>query len=1441
MQKVGEVGGNLIQGGYEGLDAALFGVLPDKEIYRAKSKGGKAFKDLTKYTAATAAFLIPVGWVGKGAGVAGAAIKGVGAAKGINALSKTGKGLEATGKVLEGVNLIKGSGKGVKLANAMLDPRNTVAGMMADYFAYDSEEGHIADMVENYLPQLSNPLTQYLKADKNDSPEEAKLKNVIEGILISPFGGAIGHGLEHGVNAIFKRIQHCKWFTNWTKNGQTPEEATKLAGEILENNKTIDNMAESLDMINTVVDAINKSATEGIDPHATIRENLPIEKYAQADELIETYRKGEKVGMQPDGTLAITVNNWEDAYKVTRHQMRGQSKTAIEDMNKYLADRWAGYGDKKGNLNVDNLVNDYKAKWDIPEDVDIKVQYVEPTAKDLRGREGVTINRGKNNNNITIKISKDSPNQYAVLRSELEHARDYAFGQKPKGPNKHFSRYDVKNESEFASDYLYKKSVSKAIRENKPINNNILDEYNNFNKPVEPKQLGLFEQELATITKSAEPVEVKETQIKEAISKHIPDTVEELDALKQSVQSTVSRDWEAYTKSADELYDSILKNADDLDLDLEIVKDKLPFMTGEQLLQLNSSYLAKNKLNGMLQDEVIKLSKVLAQKPNDVEALIKLNSYQDVMHTLAKEDSHWGSALGTALQERRLSNKIAGVYKEEGLTALEKDGIKQLTDFLTERYFEADKSFFTTDDFVRNIIEETQHTGIKPDRLLEFTDYIHKNLPKELDEAGQKEWVNKTFKVFASSEHDLEWAKAAELAIHPKGWAAFKKHALGNARALQVNGLLSAPPVHIFNGLSGLLNMGLNPATKFVAGTLFHKPELRNEAIDMMVGYIRAWKESTELALKVLHSGLGYDASADLLQAVKSKSVASLSPESFGMSAGHPLYHVVETLGKKVQLPVKLLGSMDTLMRQMNYRSLAFADAMKQTRKKYSEGIDSDTLLTEAEKLFNSDGEYFLKNGQATNAELLYEAQKMLYQNNLDGTIKIGTQSKQIIEGELSAAQKMGTGVQHFTRLFPAFRLVMPFINTPFNVLAQAVEYSPLGLKKALSKNLTDEQRQKALAQVAIGSTMWGVGMLWAANGGITGTTPQGKEGEALLKSGWQPNSFVFKNKDGSKTYVSYSRLEPLASMLSMGADLMSVADAMSDRDVELITMRILGSISQNFTEKAYFRTALSQVNLLFTDDPKDLKTGLSTVGKLAQGMIPYSSALKWANGVVDTDLVQARGFLENIRRGIPFVDGFGNPIEPKRNVYGEALHNQGNLLARLTGTRVSHTTGNPEDMELVRMADEGYVPPKVATVFKDQEMNLLEFRDPETQQTAYDAVLEAMGTVTINGNTLREALALLVESSEYTDELVPDGVNEYEDQANVSRKKMLNHVFNMYKQEALAVVLQNGNFEKGNQTLADTYSNWQASKNMEFYALQDDSDDSSYSDLNTELGSLFY
>ena len=110
------------------------------------------------------------------------------------------------------------------------------------------------------------------------------------------------------------------------------------------------------------------------------------------------------------------------------------------------------------------------------------------------------------------------------------------------------------------------------------------------------------------------------------------------------------------------------------------------------------------------------------------------------------------------------------------------------------------------------------------------------------------------FNIFASADFDTAYAQAAEAAIHPKGFAAFRKYAFNNLRTLQINGILSAPSTHITNGLSGVTNALLNPLTKLVAGKMFNDQTLTNAAADMLTGYMRSWKESLELGLKVFKS-----------------------------------------------------------------------------------------------------------------------------------------------------------------------------------------------------------------------------------------------------------------------------------------------------------------------------------------------------------------------------------------------------------------------------------------------------------------------------------------------------------------------------------------------------------------------------------------------------------
>ena len=63
------------------------------------------------------------------------------------------------------------------------------AGAIADFSVFDGQEARLSDMIEKY-PNLSNPITQYLKYEGNDDKEiEGRLKNVYEGLILEGIVG----------------------------------------------------------------------------------------------------------------------------------------------------------------------------------------------------------------------------------------------------------------------------------------------------------------------------------------------------------------------------------------------------------------------------------------------------------------------------------------------------------------------------------------------------------------------------------------------------------------------------------------------------------------------------------------------------------------------------------------------------------------------------------------------------------------------------------------------------------------------------------------------------------------------------------------------------------------------------------------------------------------------------------------------------------------------------------------------------------------------------------------------------------------------------------------------------------------------------------------------------------------------------------------------------
>lgn len=485
--------------------------------YEARTRFGENVKYGYRYIAGTAGFIF--------GGEILAGVKGLG---------MLGKVLQGTGKVLSGNKLIKTGANatkaaqvGAKVANASL--AGAAAGALADFTLYRPEEneGHLADV----FGQTDNALISYLQSSDNDTDIDAKLKNVVEGLVM---GMGIGNLVEFGAKPLFRKaLKNLKAF----KEGKAG-----AVEEVIKDQINLERFASKADLLEAVENIKAKADVDGTDASQMLIDSLHPSDNIEAQQMLKVLNDGEEIFLHSDGTWDISVNKWDDAYKVSPEEYNKQlaardmatesfaGDAAISHQDAAVKHTWVNRGwigefEKLNKPNANKIVKNYQDKWKI--DNKVKVEFVDglkvkgqavegnTTATKYQGKttktkqnaidkkklqiskieDKITMAEGGNKEvadpldnlkeelriaknelkelekaakgtnkipDITIQIDVNAKNPYAVLRSELEHARDIAKGEVPKQSEKHFSRYEGMNEGEVASGYVYKKAQGKA-------------------------------------------------------------------------------------------------------------------------------------------------------------------------------------------------------------------------------------------------------------------------------------------------------------------------------------------------------------------------------------------------------------------------------------------------------------------------------------------------------------------------------------------------------------------------------------------------------------------------------------------------------------------------------------------------------------------------------------------------------------------------------------------------------------------------------------------------------------------------------------------------------------------------------------------------------------------------------------------------------------------
>ena len=206
----------------------------------------------------------------------------------------------------------------------------------------------------------------------------------------------------------------------------------------------------------------------------------------------------------------------------------------------------------------------------------------------------------------------------------------------------------------------------------------------------------------------------------------------------------------------------------------------------------------------------------------------------------------------------------------------------------------------------------------------------------------------------------------------------------------------------------------------------------------------------------------------------------------------------------------------------------------------------------------------------------------------------------------------LGKGVQSILREHPGLQFLFPFYRTPTNILKETLTRTPYGFFKAWQKRaeLSRAEMVGELAKPVMGSALMALIMAKASEGEITGGGPLTfEEREALQATGWQPYSILVGDQ-----WISYARLEPIASLMGMAADAVEGMRAGDFQAADTGLHKAMTSISANLTNKT-FLSGLTSLTGAIGDPKREMGSFLKQLQQSAVpnslGFVPFGHAAR--------------------------------------------------------------------------------------------------------------------------------------------------------------------------------------------------------------------------------------
>lgn len=250
---------------------------------------------------------------------------------------------------------------------------------------------------------------------------------------------------------------------------------------------------------------------------------------------------------------------------------------------------------------------------------------------------------------------------------------------------------------------------------------------------------------------------------------------------------------------------------------------------------------------------------------------------------------------------------------------------------------------------------------------------------------------------------------------------------------------------------------------------------------------------------------------------------------------------------------------------------------------------------------------------------------------------------------------RFGKSMQALRESAPGIKYVIPFLQTPLNILKSSFERSPFtaALVKEARENIAAGgiRRDTQLARLGTGSILTASIAMLAMDGKITGHGPRDpQERKVWITQGNQPMSTKVGNE-----WRPYGRIEPFAAF-GFVADTIELSKYMDDKEKENLMQEISWYVSQNITDKTFLSGVNNFMKAIQTGDDRFLTNLVSSVvpnvaAQTARGIDPV-----WRDTRSDLEDPIARGIDEALNSIKIRIPGKTEEMTPRIDMFGEVV-----------------------------------------------------------------------------------------------------------------------------------------------------------------------------------------